>query len=97
MLSKNLPFSKKIVVVPMRNLLDAVSAWKGLLTGDGGYFVAIIRAHLSFIKWWLFYKKRSVFPVSRKGELMCCLQKNVAWLHFVKKKKYFSEIVDKTQ
>jgi len=96
MMSKNLPFSKKILVVPARTILDAISAWKGLLTGDGGYFIAIIRAHLAFIKWWLFYKKRSVFPASRKGILLCCLQKNVAWLHFVKKKKYFSEIVDKT-
>jgi GT2 family glycosyltransferase len=97
MLSKNLPFSKKIMVVPVRNLLDAVSAWKGLLTGDGGYFVAIIRAHFAFIKWWLFYKNRSVFPGTRKGKLLGLLGKNVAWLHFVKKKKYFSEIVDKTQ
>ena len=39
MLSKNLPFSKKIGVIPVRNLLDAISAWKGLLTGDGGYFI----------------------------------------------------------
>ncbi len=97
MLSKNLPFSKKISVIPVRNLLDAVSAWKGLLTGDGGYFIAIIRAHLAFLKWWLFYKKRSVFPLSKKRMLSCCLQKNVAWLHFVKKKKCFSEIVTKTK
>jgi len=97
MLSKNLPFSKKILVVPVRNLLDIISASKGLLTGDGGYFIAVIRAHLAFMKWWLFHKKRSVFPPTKKGTLLCCLQKNVAWLHFVKKKRYFSEIVDKTK
>jgi GT2 family glycosyltransferase len=97
MMSKNLPLSQKITVIPMRNLLDAVSAWKGLLTGDGGYFIAIIRANLAFMKWWLFHKKKSVFPASTKGILSCCLQKNIAWLHFVKKKKYFSEIVDKTK
>lgn len=96
MLSKNLPLSKKIIVVPVRNLLDAVSAWKGLLSGDTGYFVAIFKAHLAFIKWWLFHKKQSVFPISKKGDLSGCLQKNVAWQHFVKKKKYFSEIVGNT-
>jgi GT2 family glycosyltransferase len=97
MLSKNLPFSKKILVIPVRNLLDAVSAWKGLLTGDGGYFIAIVRAHLAFIKWWLFLKKRSVFPKNKKKPLSGYLQRNIAWLHFVKKKKFFSEVVDKTK
>lgn len=97
MLSKNLPFSKKIIVVPVRYFLDAVSAWKGLLSGDGGYFIAIIKAHLAFLKWWLFHKKQSVFPANKKANLSGLLQKNIAWLHFAKKKKYFSEIVDNTK
>jgi GT2 family glycosyltransferase len=95
MLSKNLPWSRKIRVIPARNILDAISALKGLLTGDGGYFIAIIRAHLGFAKWWWFYKKKSVFPPSRTGKLSGLLPKNIAWLHFVKKKKLWSEIVDK--
>ena len=97
MISKNMPLSKKIWVVPVRNLLDAISAWKGLLSGDGGYFVAILRAQLAFIKWWLFHKKKSVFPVSKKGSLSGHLNKNIVWLHFLEKKNYFSEIVGKTK
>lgn len=97
MLSKNLPFSKKIWVMPVRNFLDAISAWKGLLTGDGGYFVAIMRAQFAFIKWWLFFKKKSVFPVTKQGQLTGFLKKNMAWQHFAKKKKKFSEIVDPTK
>lgn len=93
MLSKNLPLSKKIWVMPARNLLDGISAWKGLLSGDGGYFIAILRAQLSFIKWWLFNKKKSVFPEHRNKPLLGFLKKNMAWQHFVKKKKAFSEIV----
>ena len=62
MMSKNLPFSKKIWIMPSRYLLDALSAWKGLLTGDGGYFIAIIRAHAAFLKWRLIYRKKSIFP-----------------------------------
>ncbi|MEO7924158.1 MAG: glycosyltransferase family 2 protein [Chitinophagaceae bacterium] len=96
MISKNMPLSKKIWVVPVRNLLDAISAWKGLLSGDGGYFIAILRAQLAFIKWWLFYKKKSLFPVTRKGTLSGYLRKNIVWHHFLKKKNYFSEIVGKT-
>lgn len=93
MLSKNLPFYKKLWVMPVRSFLDAVSAWKGLLYGDGGYFVAITRAHLAFLKWLLLYQKKSVFPVTKNKTVSGYLPKNIAWLHFVKKKKYFREIV----
>lgn len=96
MLSKNLPLAKKLWIIPVRNLLDAVSAWKGLISGDGGYFIAILRAHAAFIKWWLFYKHKSIFPASREAALSGYLQKNMVWQHFVKKKKKFSEIVEKT-
>jgi GT2 family glycosyltransferase len=96
MLSKNIPFPKKLWVMSMRNILDAISAWKGLLTGDGGYFVAIVRAHVAFAKWHLLYKKKSVFPASKKGTLAGYLKKNIAWQHFVGKKKSFSEIVGET-
>lgn len=95
MLSKNLPLRKKIWVMPYRNVLDMVSALKGLLAGEGGYFTAILRSHLAFAKWWLFYKKRSVFPASREGKLSGWLDKNTVWLHFAKKKNSFSEIVKK--
>ncbi len=95
MLSKNLPWNKKLWVMPARYLLDGISAWKGLLSGDGGYFIAILRAQLAFIKWWLFHKRKSVMPVSRRGRLSGLLQKNIVWEHFVNKRKYFSEIVRK--
>jgi GT2 family glycosyltransferase len=96
MLSKNLPFATKLWVVPVRNLLDAISAWKGLLTGDAGYFIAIVRAHLGFLRWWLFKRNKSVFPQNREGKLKGFLPGNTVWLHFVKKKKVFSEIVGKS-
>ena len=96
MLSKNLPLSKKLWIMPARNFLDGVSAWKGLFTGDGGYFIAIVRAELAFIKWWIFFKNKSVFPGSKNAKLSGFLKKNTAWQHFVKKKKTFSEIVQKS-
>lgn len=96
MLSKNLPLSKKLWVVPVRNFLDGVSAWKGLLSGDGGYFIAVIRAQLAFVRWWLFHRKKSVFPKTKKGSLQGYYKGNVAWQHFVKKRNSFMEIVGKT-
>ena len=96
MLSKNLSFSKKLWVVPVRNFLDAVSAWKALLSGDSGYFLAVARAQFAFMGWWLFHRSKSVFPKQRKADLKGYLRKNIAWLHFVRKKNTFSEIVGKS-
>ena len=95
MLSKNLPLSRKLWVMPVRSLLDSISAWKGLLSGDGGYFIAILRAQFGFLNWWLFHRDKSKMPVNRKGPLSGFLQKNIVWQHFVKKRKYFSEIAGK--
>lgn len=96
MLSKNLPITKKIWVMPLRNLLDGISALKGLATGDAGYFIAICRAQLAFIKWWMFYKNKSLFPTSTTAPLAGFIKKNMVWQHFAKKKKYFTEIVTKS-
>jgi hypothetical protein len=96
MLSKNLPLSKKLWVMPARDLLDAVSAWKGLLNGDGRYFMAILRAHIGFMKWRIFHRNKSVFPVKREGLLHGYLPGNTAWKHFVQGKKTFPEIIHKT-
>lgn len=93
MLAKNLPWSQLIWKIPVRFMLDAVSAWKSLLEGQGIYFKAIMEAHIGFIGWVLIRRKKSVFPVSRKGELHGWYHGSVVWQHFVKGRKHFSEIV----
>jgi len=95
MLAKNLSWSQKWWKIPFRILLDNISAWKGLLKGDGGYFVAILRAHLAFIKWALFKQNQSKFPRERNKPLQGVYPHNIVWQHFAKKKKFFSEIVEK--
>ena len=93
MLYKNLPWSQKWWKIPFRITLDAISAWKGLLIGDGGYFLAILRAHLSFLKWILLKRGESVFPEKRTGKLAGVFYGNLVWQHFVKGKKYFSQLI----
>ncbi len=95
MLAKNLPWSQKWWKIPFRIFLDAVSAIKGLFTGDAGYFLAILRAHLAFAKWILLKQGRSVFPQKRKRDLHGVYNHNLVWEHFVKKKKFFSQVVKK--
>ena len=94
MLAKNLPFSEKWWKIPYRMFLDNVSALKGLLSGDGGYFLAIFNAHLAFF-YWLFFHKKSNRSKRRKKmlQLKGYYKGNIAWQHFAKKKTVFSEIV----
>lgn len=94
MLTKNLSFGNAVWKIPFRIGLDAVSAWQNLLRGDGGYFMAIVKAHVHFFKWLLFEKRKSVFPRQKKGQLKGWYNGLVVWQYFIQKKKTFSEIVD---
>ena len=93
MLAKNLPFSVALWKIPFRMTLDKLSAWRGLFAGNGGYFVAIIKADLHFIGWLLFHKKRSIFPKKKGGRLTGWYMGSVVWAYFIQKKKTFLEIV----
>ncbi|MEI6948794.1 glycosyltransferase [Paraflavisolibacter sp. H34] len=95
MLAKNLPWSEKWWKIPFRILLDDVSALKGLLSGDGGYFFAIVNAHLAFLYWFVFHRTRQkrTLPRRRTSQLQGVYHGNIAWKHFAKKKTKFSEIV----
>jgi GT2 family glycosyltransferase len=93
MIWKNLPLEQKLWKVPFRIILNAISAVKGLLSGDAGYFLAIARAHRGFVKW-LFFIPKSEFPHKKQTRtLRGYYTKNLVWQHFVNKKKYFKEFV----
>src|SRR5690606_27762202 len=66
MLVKNMPAGAVCWKLPFRFFLDMLSAIRSLLQGNGGYFLAVVKAHIHFIAWLLFYKKRSVFPEKRQ-------------------------------
>jgi len=93
MLWKNSSLASALWKVPFRMLLDVLSAWRGLLSGDRGYYFAICKAHFHFIGWLLFHKKRSVFPLKRGGELHGWYKGSVVWSYFIRKKKTFLEII----
>jgi GT2 family glycosyltransferase len=93
MIYKNMYGWRKWYVLTARALLDTVSAFKSLLKGDRGFFAAVFRAHLSFIKWIWTDRKKSVFPKNKKAPLQGYLRKNIAWAYFIQGKKKFSELV----
>lgn len=93
MLSKNLPFAQKLWKIPIRIMLDAVSAWKNVPLGEWQYFRAVFKAHIHWIKWIFIQQNQSNFPKKRSSELHGVYSGSVAWKHFVKGKKLFKEIV----
>ena len=93
MLYKNLAVADKWKKIPLRILLDAVAAWKALLGGDGGYFIAVIKAHVHFFKWLFFHRKASLFVKGKKELTTGIYNGSIVWSYFIKKKKTFLEIV----
>lgn len=93
MLSKNLPFTQKLWKIPLRIMLDAISAWKNIPQGEWQYFRAVFKAHLHWIKWTLFQKNESIFPKTKNNVLSGIYKGSIAWKHFVEGKKLFTEIV----
>ena len=93
MLAKNLPKRQSFWKIPLRVLMDFVSATKSLFAGQFVYFLAVGEAHLAFLKWVLFMQGKSVFPVRRKARLAGWYRSSVAWKHFVEGKETFDEIV----
>ncbi|HVZ26745.1 MAG TPA: glycosyltransferase family 2 protein [Sediminibacterium sp.] len=93
MLCKNLPFGEKLYKLPLRIGLDALSAWKGLLTGDTAFFSAIFRAHLSVLK----KAGTGQITVSKNRRKLNRLEgvypKSLVWQYFVLQRKTFGEIM----
>ena len=93
MMTKNLNGPESLWKIPVRLILDIASAWRGLFSGDSGYFVAVHKAQFHFWGWLFFKQKRSVFPVKRSGKLQGFFSGSVALAYFIRKKDRFSEIV----
>jgi GT2 family glycosyltransferase len=93
MLAKNLPLSCLIWKIPCRIVLDMIAAWKALIEGKAGVFVSILKAHIYFIKWSIFDRKRSVFTRRKTNELHGWYRGSVVYHYFIKGQKTFSQIV----
>lgn len=94
MLCKNLPIAQLSWKLPLRIGLDAISAWKGLLSGDVAFFTAIMRAHFS-VFFWLLAGARGVYgQPGNFSKLTGVYRGSVVWKYFIEQKKNFQEIID---
>lgn len=96
MLWKNLSMRQVVWILPFRFALDAISAWKNLLSGQPAFFTAIMKAHFSFMGWLISERKSGVFFNSNEVEPKGVYKGSVVWQHFVKRKNKFSEIIAKS-
>ena len=93
MIYKNSSAGALILKMPIRFGLDALAAYKGLFAGDGGYFIAIAKAHLHFAKWVLF-KKKIPQPVKNKNiKLQGTYNGSILWQYYFRNKKNFSDFI----
>ena len=96
MLRKNLSMGQVLWILPFRFALDAISAWKNLLSGQPAFFTAIMKAHFSFMGWLFSDRKSGVYFHSNELEPKGVYKGSVVWQHFVKGKNKFSEIIAKS-
>ena len=93
MVTKNLPVGQALWKVPVRISLNKIFALKALLAGDGKTFIAVFKAHLHYLGW-LFFKKRKNISRDKNPKLYGSYKGLVVWQYFIKKKRTFSEIVE---
>ncbi len=93
MLAKNLPFTELLWKLPFRFFLDAVSAWKGLLSGDSDFFRAIVYAHFGFMGYILKGKLKRTIDSKPMLSLDGVYSGSVVYQYFIKNKKHFNKIV----
>jgi GT2 family glycosyltransferase len=93
MIWKNMPAAALAWKLPVRIVLDGIAAWKGLLSGDGGYFIAVTKAHAHFLKWVFTDRKKSLQAIEKNKTLYGKYHGSILWEYYLKKKKTFSEIV----
>ena len=95
MLTKNLPLTELVWKLPFRFALDAISAFKGLLSGDSDFFIAIAKAHLGFIGYCFSGRiKRTKGPKALQS-LEGVYNRSLVFEYFIKNKQFFSKIVSK--
>ncbi len=91
MMHKNLPWREKWWKMPCRLALDAVAAWRALLSGDTGFFTAVAKAHFHYTGWIITGQIPELPFPDKKNEGW--YNGSLIWQYFIKKKKKFSEIV----
>ncbi|TDH28078.1 glycosyltransferase family 2 protein [Segetibacter sp. 3557_3] len=93
MVTKNWPPTMLWWKLPLRIVLDVVSAMQALLAGKRGFARAVVQAHFAFYKWLFSTKRENLFSRGRNGKIHGVFSGSIVWAYFIKNKKTFNEIV----
>jgi GT2 family glycosyltransferase len=93
MMTKNLPFTEAIWKIPYRIFLDAIAAYKFLFAGSLSMYLSIASAHFHFAGWLLFGKRGKQLPSLKMQNIVPVYDGSIVWQYFIKKKRFFSEII----
>ena len=95
MMAKNLPFTTALWKIGVRFGLDALSAYKVLFSGDGGYFLAVAKAHFGFLYWLIFVKNNNTAKRKPLWKLDGVYSGKLLVDYFFRKKRTFDQIIIK--
>ena len=91
MLGKNLSWQEIIYKLPLRFLMDAISAWQGLLSGKSVIFRAIFKAHFQVLIIWLTQRNKRIYYAKKPMKTLSgVFNGSIVWQYFVQKKIKFS-------
>jgi GT2 family glycosyltransferase len=94
MLTKNLPAGRLAWMIPWRILLDVVSAFQAIVSGNGKEAGAIFKAHSHYWKSWgkWLKKRKEIKSVIPYKELKGIYDRSVVWQFFIKDIKKYSDL-----
>ena len=94
LMTKHLPTSRLIWLLPWRILLDLVSALQAMLAGRKMESTAILNAHgdflRSFNKWWM--KRKEIVSRVPYRKITGVYNRSIVWQYFIKGKTIFSAL-----
>lgn len=93
MVYKNWSFSERLWKLPLRMLLDIVSALKSLADGDKPFAMGVWKAEVAFVRWLFSSKWKKQKRDAINSRLQGLYRGSIVWQYFIKKKKTFAEIV----
>lgn len=93
MLFKNYSVAERLRKIPLRLILDGISALQQVFRGDVRYVIIVLRAHAFFYRWLLSSKEKNIFPANRSVYPHGIYRGSVVWQYFIRKKRRFTEII----
>ncbi len=94
MLIKNLPAGKAFTMIVWRMVLDGIAALNFLINGPRQGFIEVLRAHIHFHKnLKTFLAKRRIQKKNNKFDYPEVIRKSIIWQFYIRRKRFFSEIV----